>query len=348
MLFLNDLTYAEFVFRSARAATDRDPTGGERALLVAIDDGSGRLIDIGHAGFDEAERAGLLNHLAEVASDETDAGSVEPLVLEISSGAHVLAVRLTLPVTSRAWLVTRCGCSAGCATAQNAGHRARLDGIRALVERYSSGAHKQHAGFVDASINNLASIAPRSVLLTPDAKVLAMSPECTALAMQSKLLATLPSGQLRLGHAETTRAFKSALADLIEAAPETSPHYLRFDEPSSDRAWIAILRRYSLPRYTPIHTEGAPNQHVTVGWLELRDIADLRIPDEESLRQAFNFTKREAEVARSLMSGLAPAAQAEAEGVTVDAINFHMKNIREKMGCKKQSQIVQMIYAFLG
>lgn len=69
------------------------------------------------------------------------------------------------------------------------------------------------------------------------------------------------------------------------------------------------------------------------------------VPDVESLRMLLGLTKAEARVARLLAQGLRPEAVADELHVSAATVNFHLRNLFQKTGATRQSDLVAQVLA---
>jgi len=69
------------------------------------------------------------------------------------------------------------------------------------------------------------------------------------------------------------------------------------------------------------------------------------VPEVEALRLLFGLTRSEARVARLLAQGTRSEAVAETLGVSVATVNFHLRNLFQKTGVTRQSELVAQVLA---
>lgn len=69
------------------------------------------------------------------------------------------------------------------------------------------------------------------------------------------------------------------------------------------------------------------------------------VPEVEALRLLFGLTRSEARVARLMAQGIRSEAVAEALGVSVATVNFHLRNLFQKTGVTRQSELVAQVLA---
>lgn len=69
------------------------------------------------------------------------------------------------------------------------------------------------------------------------------------------------------------------------------------------------------------------------------------VPEVETLRMLFGLTRAEARVARLLAQGLRPEAVADELHVSAATINFHLRNLFQKTGVTRQSDLVAQVLA---
>lgn len=69
------------------------------------------------------------------------------------------------------------------------------------------------------------------------------------------------------------------------------------------------------------------------------------VPEVETLRMLFGLTRAEARVARLLAQGLRPEAVADELHVSAATINFHVRNLFQKTGVTRQSDLVAQVLA---
>ncbi|HBB77316.1 MAG TPA: DNA-binding response regulator [Pseudomonas sp.] len=69
------------------------------------------------------------------------------------------------------------------------------------------------------------------------------------------------------------------------------------------------------------------------------------VPEVEALRLLFGLTRSEARVARLLAQGIRSEAVAEELGVSVATVNFHLRNLFQKTGVTRQSELVAQVLA---
>lgn len=69
------------------------------------------------------------------------------------------------------------------------------------------------------------------------------------------------------------------------------------------------------------------------------------VPEVETLRMLFGLTRAEARVARLVAQGLRPEAAADELNVSVATINFHLRNLFQKAGVTRQSDLVAQVLA---
>lgn len=69
------------------------------------------------------------------------------------------------------------------------------------------------------------------------------------------------------------------------------------------------------------------------------------VPDEEALRLMLGLTRSEARVARLLAQGVRSEAVAEELGISLATVNFHLRNLFQKTGVTRQSELVAQVLA---
>lgn len=205
-------------------------------------------------------------------------------------------------------------------------------------------------------LDGLAESAPLSFLVSADGSVVAQSRHAARVFEAGGLVTRGVNGQLRLATPAATAELEGAIADVAARAggePEAQRVVRLGGDDDALRQWVAVVRPAGreaarkpgfLDGASPLH--GASPRPAC--WVALRGPRLAGLPSIEALRQAFRFSESEAELVRHLMTGRSATSQATARGVTPDAANYHMKNIYQKTGCKRQPELVLLVQAMLG
>lgn len=179
-------------------------------------------------------------------------------------------------------------------------------------------------------------------------------------ALYRALFDLLPVGVILLDEAGEVTAANRAAHEVVDASDcmrleesefafDDPRHMLRFhailaDDRIGARNSITIERK----RRAPIHIE---IRSVACGGrregtiLFLADLDCSAAVDERLLREIYQLTPAEARVASEIVKGRSPHEAAEVLGVEVSTARSHLKHIFEKTETKRQSQLVQKIYA---
>lgn len=225
----------------------------------------------------------------------------------------------------------------------------RLQVLSVLVAARIEDAQRILAARNQAMVDGLAHAGPISFLVSADGYVVAGSAAGHRLLERAKLLSCTPNRQLRLATPAASAELAGAIADVAERGVDdpSAQRVVRLEGNEAPQHWVVVVR----PLGAESRCETGPlagADRLPVCWVSLRGPRLTAIPTVEALRQAFKFSESEAELVRHLMRGRSVSSQAAERGVTPDAVNYHMKNIYLKTGCKRHTELLLLVQAVLG
>ena len=132
-----------------------------------------------------------------------------------------------------------------------------------------------------------------------------------------------------------------ALAALLETGPDDDPCQLKpLTLPAGDVSPVMVsLNRLSID---PASAEEE--------WLMLQLQPVEPEPDFSSheLSRCYRLTRTQAKILSALMRGLEPQAIALQYRITLPTVRTHLQHIREKLGCRKTSELILRVMAHNG
>jgi DNA-binding CsgD family transcriptional regulator len=176
-----------------------------------------------------------------------------------------------------------------------------------------------------------------AVALDGAGAILAANPQMQSFIASRADLFRSSTGRLEVADAAAQKKLAAALADLAPGGRRTIP----FASPtaSSGTNWLVVERLPDVEPPASSSEEAAPLFRVSFRSRE--GLADLVEP--ERLMADLDLTRVEATITAALVEGLSPAECAGRLGTQLSTIRWHLTNIRRKLGCSSQRDIVRTV-----
>lgn len=181
-------------------------------------------------------------------------------------------------------------------------------------------------------------IAIGVVLLDGNGQVLHSNRAAREMVAEADFL-TIRHRRIRAPDAPSDRALRHAVSAMLKPRPEGGEQVKGVTLHRKADALTVSALACALPL---VHPETTDQPHVA---LFLSAPARERRVSEQLLIQLFSLTPTEARVAAALAAGARPADVAAELGVSQTTIAFHMRNLFEKTGTNRQTDLVGLILA---
>jgi len=207
-----------------------------------------------------------------------------------------------------------------------------------------------------------------SSILLEQANIPSRAQPAVQAAVEIQILRRAPyaiidqSALIRLIEDETRSALVSCDA-FVTSRAETLCFSDRDTQAKLEVALANLVQTPGPPQVTPTPVAFACHQNSTTNILHLRRIwreenvtlvcAELAIrgsgfhPSPAEIAGTFNLTATEAEIACHIANGATVAACAIETGRKVSTVRWHIKNMRSKLGCHNQSELVKVLFGVL-
>lgn len=179
-------------------------------------------------------------------------------------------------------------------------------------------------------------IALGVVLLDSEGRVIHANRAARDMAQDASFL-TIRNDRLRAVDIESNTALHRSISDMKELAPESEKvrGVMLHGVEQSISALIGTLN-------TPTANRSPRDMQIA---LFLSPPAQSKNVSEKLLMDLFEFTATEAHVAALLSRGARPSEAAEVLGVSSTTIAFHIRNLLQKTGTNRQTDLIALILA---
>jgi DNA-binding CsgD family transcriptional regulator len=196
--------------------------------------------------------------------------------------------------------------------------------LRSLLD-YRAAVEQRHEMTALADV-----VADPALLVTRDGRLLAANSKARMLIDEGLLANLARDGRLTLLAGEHAAALRRALAALGDQ-PASGPAALRLSDVNDAAQHWLLVSASGEGRFA----------------LTFKTIADGDLVPLPALMRAFDLTRTEAQLVAALTAGQSIKDYSQSIGRTENTVRWHFGNVLQKMGCRKQADVVRLVLRLL-